>query len=139
MSKNKRIGTSYECLFLYETLKRGLHPHESVGDYLGHDTVVMNDAGRFYRVNVKGTRSQRNQNGAKRFEVSVGTSRINKIPLDCSKVDIIAVYIEPRNLWYLVPCLPVSNLCTLKFYPDTEGGSKAITEPFREDWSCFFR
>jgi hypothetical protein len=139
MSRNKRLGSSYECLFAFEALQRGLHPHESIGDYLGHDTAIMNDAGNFYRVNVKGTNSSRSSNGGKRrYEISVGTG-VNKTPLDCTKVDVIAVYIQPSQCWYLVPCLPVSNLSTLKFYPDTPGGSKAITEPFRDNWSCFYQ
>jgi hypothetical protein len=140
MNYNKRVGSSYECLFSFEALQRGLHPHNSIGDYLGHDTAVMNDAGKFYRVNVKGTNSSRCSNGGKRrYEISVGTGRDHKKPLDCTKVDIIAVFIQPSRCWYLVPCLPVSNLSTLRFYPDTPGGSKAITEPFRDDWSCFFQ
>ena len=139
MSENKRIGTSYECLFQFEILRRGLHPHQSIGDYLGHDTAVMNDAGVFYRVNVKGTNSSGPINGGKRrYEVTVSTGR-RSTPLDCSKVDIIAVYIQPKDCWYLVPCLPFANKSTLRFYPDTPGGSRSVTEQYREDWSCFTR
>lgn len=137
MRQNKRLGTSYECLFLYEALQRGLHPHQCVGDYLGHDIAIMNDAGKFFRVNVKGTSQSRCSNGgARRFTIKV-LAGSPPTPLDCTKVDVVAVYIAPKQLWYLVPCLPVSNLSTLKFYPDTPNGSKAVTETYRENWDCF--
>jgi hypothetical protein len=131
----KARGTQYEMLFMSECFSKGLHPHDAPGDYLAHDVAVMNAAGRFYRVQVKGV------SGIKpnRYEITLAKWRSGtSTELDCSKVDIFAGYLEPINTWYLVPCLALNgNYKSIKFYPNTDGGSKARTEPFRNNWDCF--
>ena len=52
---SKRLGTWYESLFIPKCLSKGLHPHDTYGDYLAHDMLVMNDAGCVFKVQIKGT------------------------------------------------------------------------------------
>lgn len=138
MMHSKAKGTRYEQMFMAEALKRGLHPHDAPGDYLPHDVAVMNGAGKFYRVQVKGT-SKVSSDAGSRYQITLSKwVSGNARELDCSKVDVLAGYLEPLDTWYIVPCLALSgNYHSVKFYPNTEGGSKSKTEPFRDNWDCF--
>ena len=52
------------------------HPHGSIGDYLGHDTAIMNDEAKFYMDNVKDTNLLVGQMEASEgYKSSVGTWR----------------------------------------------------------------
>ena len=54
--KNK--GTLYEQTFFTEALFRNLHVFPPVGDYLPIDCLVMNDAGKVFKVQIKGTENK---------------------------------------------------------------------------------
>ena len=123
-------------MFIVRALQEGFDPHLSVGDFLPHDIIVTNAAGKAFRVQVKGTanaKAERRKNP--RYRITAGGSS-TKAPLDCSKVDVLAAYIEPVNVWYLIPCLKIRSRSTW-FYPRTEGGSRGYYEQFREDWDYF--
>ena len=91
----------------------------------------MNDAAKFYMDNVKDTKSSGWSNGGKRRlqEQCWNLEATYKKLFDCIKVDVIAVFIQPCNCSYLVPCIPVSNLSKLKFYPDNPGVQKPSPNP----------
>ena len=138
-SETKRLGTVYEHMFIVRALQEGFDPHMSVGDFLPHDIVVTNGAGHAFRVQVKGTakaKAEDRQNPRYRITTRVLKGTGNKAPLDCTKVDVMAAYIEPADAWYMIPCLKIRSRSTW-FYPHTEGGSKGYYEQFREDWDYF--
>lgn len=132
----KREGTLWEQLFVHCAMKHGFEVFVPPGDYLPQDVVLMNDAGKMYKVQVKGTsalpREPRNRD---RYRV---TARSNDHAIDCTKVDVIACYVEPVNVWYLVPCLEVRGKTGLWFYPHNPK-SKARLEKFREKWDVFWK
>ena len=134
----KKQGTLYETIFISECLSRGLHPHDTIGDYLQHDLLVMNDAGKVFKVQVKGTESPCTQ-GRRipryRITAKTGTRRAQKM-LDCTKVDILAAHVGPTNTWYLIPCLKISKF-SVWLFPDNPK-SKAQYEGYKENWECFF-
>ena len=134
----KKQGTLYETKFISECIARGLHPHDTVGDYLHHDMLVMNNAGKVYKVQVKGTESPCTQ-GRRipryRITAKMGSRRATRI-LDCTKVDILAAYVGPHDVWYLIPCLKLKNFAVWLF-PDNPV-SKAQYEVYKENWECFF-
>lgn len=139
----KRDGISYEALFMYECMKRGLDPHPAIGDFLPHDVAVLNQAGRFFRVQVKGTGTEEKYKKTKgttdRYTVSINRPNRSKASLDCAKVDVWAIYVVPVDQWYLIPCLELVEVAntTLRLYPHTKGGSKAFTEKYRDKWEIF--
>lgn len=144
MKMNKRDGISYEQLFMFECMKRGMDPHPAIGDFLPHDVAVLNQAGRFFRVQVKGTGTaekwKKTEGSNNRYNICVNRPNRSKASLDCSKVDIWAVYVDPIKEWYLIPCLELSEVApntTLRLYPHTKGGSKASTEKYRGKWDIF--
>ena len=51
----KRAGNLYEQRFFTEALSRGFEVFIPLGDYLPQDAIVMNSAGKLFKVQVKGT------------------------------------------------------------------------------------
>ena len=141
ISETKRQGTIYEHLFIVRSLQEGFEPHLTVGDFLPHDIIVTNSAGASCRGQVKGTANAKvEERQNPRYRITAGVSQGNKgkAPIDCTKVDVLAAYIEPVDAWYMVPCLKIKSPSTW-FYPNTKGGSKGYYEQFREDWDYFRR
>jgi hypothetical protein len=136
----KAIGTRYEQLFIVETLKKGLHPHDTTGDYLPHDIAVMNESGRFFRVQVKGASKEVFQkNGSPRYEMNLKQYKDGvKTKMTASTVDVFAAYLEPSDVWYLIPSMILSNISGVRFYPEAKGGSRSRLEKYRDNWDCFF-
>lgn len=143
MRMNKRDGISYEALFMHECMKRGLDPHPTIGDFLPHDVAVLNQAGRFFRVQVKGTGTEdkykKTGGTADRYTINLTRPNRSKASMDCAKVDVWAVYVDPVGEWYLIPCLELVELTStsLRLYPHTKGGSRAATEKYRGKWEIF--
>tara|TARA_B100000902_G_C26994521_1_gene756742 strand:+ start:213 stop:680 length:468 start_codon:yes stop_codon:yes gene_type:complete len=145
----KRAGASYEQLFAYECMQRGMDPHIPLGDFLPHDILVVNQAGNYFKVQVKGTgnacKHKKTKNTADRYSITAirDVESHSTDSLDCAKVDVWAVYIQPVNQWYLIPCIDMDECIkggrTLRFYPHTENGSRAITEKYRNNWEVFKR
>ena len=134
-NRAKAEGTYYEWLFMTECLNRGLHPHDTVGDYLPHDLIVMNDGGKLFKGQVKGTRHGRIQGGRQRFEVTIGRGR-EKYRTDEHMVDIYAFHVYKHNQWYIMPFKSV-NTATVRFYPETIGKTKSYTQKYLDNWDCF--
>lgn len=141
MGDNKQRGAYYEQLFITECLQRELHPHPSIGDYLPHDIIVQNNAGRLLRVQIKGTmvefRDSRNCKDGKertRYRITAKAGRGAGM-LDCKLVDVIAGYVTLQKAWYLIPCTRVTSRA-IWLYPHVPA-SKAQYEPFRERWDIF--
>ena len=63
----------------------------------------MNQAGRPFKVQIKGTGGlmKEGRGGLGRYMVTVATGSKEKDPIDCTKVDVVAAYVEPKNCWYL--------------------------------------
>ena len=140
--ESKQKGTRYEMLFISKCMKMGLHPHDTVGDYLQHDMLVMNDAGCVHKVQVKGTNyavTERRKTPRYRITAKRGNKVSKKDGLgdiDCTKVDILAAYVEKHDVWYLIPCLAIHNM-SIWLFPDNLK-SKAKYEIYKENWNCFF-
>ena len=139
---SKRLGTWYESLFIPKCLSKGLHPHDTYGDYLAHDMLVMNDAGCVFKVQIKGTNTMVTD-GRRYPKFRITAKRGNRVSkkaglgdLDCTKVDILAAYVEKHDLWYLIPCLAVTNM-SVWLFPDNPD-SKARYEEYKDNWNCFF-
>ena len=135
----KRDGSLYEQIFFAEALKHGLEVFPPLGDYLPIDCLVMNSAGRVFKVQIKGTGKVTicpKNKGSGRYKITASCGSLKKQPLDCTKVDVLAAYIEDLELWYLVPCMALDNALTLGFYPNIPD-SKGKHEKFRENWDLF--
>ena len=135
----RRDGSLYEQIFFAEALKHGLEVFPPLGDYLPIDCLVMNSAGRVFKVQIKGTGKVTicpKNKGSGRYKITASCGSLKKQPLDCTKVDVLAAYIEDLELWYLIPCMSLDNALTLGLYPNIPD-SKGKHEKFRENWDLF--
>ena len=136
---NKALGTVYEYKFFSKILELGYDLFTPAGDNLPIDCIVQNGAGKLYKVQVKGTASENREGGhrtgKKRYKVLAATGQSSKMSIDCTKVDILAAYVEPVDTWYIIPCLEISAK-SVWFYPHIEN-SKAMTERYKEQWDLF--
>ena len=136
----KRTGSIYEQQFFLDALKNGLEVFTPIGDYLPQDCIVMNSAGRTFRVQVKGTgvliEDKRNNGGLGRYMITSASGKKVKETIDCTKVDTLAAYIEPVNAWYIIPCMDLDNAIRISLYPHN-AKSKAKYERFLNNWNAF--
>jgi hypothetical protein len=135
---NKTAGTMYEYKFFSKILEKGYDLFIPAGDNLPIDCIVQNGAGNLYKVQIKGTASENREGGRtgkKRYKVLAATGQSSKTSIDCTKVDILAAYVEPVNTWYIIPCLEIGAK-SVWFYPHIEN-SRSMTERFKEEWDLF--
>ena len=135
----KRRGSLYEQTFFTEALSRNLEVFTPLGDYLPQDCLVMNQAGKIFKVQIKGTRDKqtdKSNGGLGRYMITTATGRTIKETLDCTKVDILAAYIEAIPTWYIIPCLEVNQSVRISLYAHNPL-SKAKHEKYREAWDLF--
>lgn len=132
---NKEKGTIWEYRFFHEVLSRGHELFIPAGDNSHIDCIVSSHSGVLISVQIKGTNRavEYRKDGGVRYRVATGTGQKSKKPLDCSRVDLVAGYIEPLDLWYLVPCKELSKVLTLWLYPYTRPSYKF--EKYREAWA----
>ena len=129
----KRRGSQYEAAFVTQALKRGLDILEPVGDYMIYDLMVSNSAGRIQRVQVKGTSSQiKNKPG---YKVIAASGNLKKVPLNPDDVDVLAVYVEPCDVWYLIPVRKLDGGVSVYLNPATK--VNATYEVWKEAWNVF--
>ena len=129
----KRRGSQYEAAFVTQALKRGLDILEPVGDYMIYDLMVSNSAGRIQRVQVKGTSSRiKNKPG---YKVIAASGNLKKVPLNPDEVDVMAAYVEPCDVWYLIPVRKLDGGISVYLNPATKVNAKY--EVWKEAWNVF--
>ena len=134
MTKNtKRKGYIYEQTFFTEALKNGLEVFIPLGDHLPVDCILVNSAGKNFNVQIKGSEKSskgERKNGCKRYRFSTTTGRVVKQPLDCTKVDIVAIFCADINTWYLNPMYGSRwsiNSCGLPGQPRVQSKTRKIS------------
>ena len=132
---NKQAGDLYEQEFCLRCLKQNLYPFMPTGDFLPLDLVVVNGAGRCFRVQVKGTgvrdKDSRHQDGnAYRYKFT-----LPKVATYATAFDVLVCYMAPENLFYCIPSAEVDGISTLSLRPHIDGQSR--WEPFKDNWSIF--
>tara|TARA_R100000951_G_C2566196_1_gene157249 strand:- start:138 stop:560 length:423 start_codon:yes stop_codon:yes gene_type:complete len=135
----KRLGYIYEQEFFTRALRQGLEVFTPLGDHLPVDCMIVNSAGKKFNVQIKGSgkaSSSERKNGCNRYKFSTTTGRSVKQPLDCTKVDVVAIYCADIDTWYLIPCMAIDGALTVAVYPHNPN-SKAKHEKYRENWEIF--
>lgn len=136
-SNNKKNGSFYEYKFFAEAMGKDLDVFVPAGDHLPVDCLVTNRKGTVFKVQIKGTSAGHlHDRVTPRYKVVAATGSKTKVAIDCKKVDILAAYIEPENIFYLIPCKVLGNRKSPWFYPVTEN-SKGQFESYKEDWTLF--
>lgn len=128
---SKYLGNLYEQKFILECLERRLHPFRAIEEGLPQDFMVMNNRGQFRRVQVKGT-SVVDYRGAKcRYKVQASTGSKTKSKINCEEVDVLACYVAPLSIWYIVPCPAITSV-GMWLYPTYDSQGKY--EIYKDLW-----
>jgi hypothetical protein len=133
MKNTKRRGSQYEAAFVVQALKRGLDILEPVGDYMPYDLMVQNADGRIQRVQVKGTSSP--LKGKPGYKIIAASGNATKLPLNPDEVDVLAAYVEPCDVWYLIPLRKIDGGISVYLNPATKVTAKY--EVWKEAWNVF--
>ena len=126
----KRVGEIGELEFMQASIRRRFGVSKPWGDSERYDAIT--DWESFLsRVQVRTTESL--VNGCS-YAVHCSVYDGNKlVPLTKKDIDVLAAYIFPRNIWYIIPVEKFTPRKGLWFFPD---GSKrgAMFEKYREAW-----
>ena len=77
----KRKGNLYEQKYFTSALEAGLEVFVPLGDYLPQDCMVMNSAGRVFKVQIKGTETKSKdpqRKGVGRYQVTTSSGANGK-------------------------------------------------------------
>ena len=129
----KRTGELAEAAFLHKAVGLGLKVTKPWGDSERYDFVV--DAGeRLWRVQIKCTAAVRA--GGYHIQPIHFVYGKKKVTYTAEDIDVLAAYIIPLDVWYVVPIEAIGAGTSLRLYP--EGGCKAAPfEGYREGWGLF--
>jgi hypothetical protein len=129
----KRTGELAEAAFLHKAVGLGLKVTKPWGDSERYDFVV--DAGEWlWRVQIKCTAAVRA--GGYHIQPIHFVYGKKKVTYTAEDIDVLAAYIIPLDVWYVVPIEAIGAGTSLRLYP--EGGCRvARFEQFREGWELF--
>lgn len=137
-SNNKKNGALYEYKFFAAAMDQGLEVFIPAGDHLPQDCHVVNNDGGVLRVQVKGTSVPIVQGASEKFpryRLCTSSQRSIKKPIDVNEVDVLAGYIEPLDVFYIIPSKDLKSV-TSWLYPHNPK-TKSHFEKFRENWGVF--
>jgi hypothetical protein len=122
----KERGEWAELCFMAKAAGHGLGVSKPYGDSASYDVGVESD-GRILRVQVKSTLYRRR--GIESYSLNVHGPRRQLYKK--GTVDFFAVYLIPRDTWYILPFAVMGGNFSLHFTP---GGKRGKWERYREAW-----
>ena len=128
----KQRGEWAELRFMAKAMEHGYRLNRPWGGYLPYD-VVVDLGGRFMSVQVKSTTYQRPRRDHQRvacFAVSLRPNGRRKYGI--FDFQYLAVYVIPRDVWYIIPFAMVSGRQGIQMRPDDPPDNGY--ERFREAW-----
>ena len=128
-SNAQRIGAIAETRFITECLERDFEPHTPTTP-MPWDYIVHCPAGDL-KVQVKSTGVKVLD---KYYNISTGSGSTTKAHMS-DMVDVVACYVAPINMWWMMPRKDVSSL-TIKLYDDNSSKSKYMK--YKNNWSIFY-
>jgi len=137
----KLWGEQAEIAFMREASKRGFFLAKPFGDSLAYDFIVdassydwrgrLRGRPRLLRVQVKSSGVL----GCRAYRVGMrgGTYQYRR-----RDFDMLAVWIRPLDVWYIIPMTHIPRLQRLAFYPHLKKSPGAL-ERFRGRWDLLRR
>jgi PD-(D/E)XK nuclease superfamily protein len=120
-------GSVAELAFVLKAASLGFGVSKPHADTEHYDFIV--DSGkRLSRVQVKSTFR------ASRCGYQIRALWGKHSPYKLNDIDFLAVYIVPRNIWYIIPVHAMKAADSLAFYPDGCRSDGGFFEVYREAW-----
>src|SRR5579859_3218730 len=121
----KQQGELAEVAFIYRASALGFVVSKPFGDSAPFD-VVVGSGPRLFRVQVKSAAGSRN--GV--YEINAGRGRFVKSAYTANEIDVLAAWLVPEDVWYLIPVAAFSPRKTIRL----GNGAGRRYARFREDW-----
>ena len=129
-SPSIRIGAIAESDFITECLKRNFEPHPPV-TAMPWDFIVTCPRG-ILKVQIKTTACKSRD---KSYNIATSTGRSGVKKHINREVDVVACFIQPEKLWFLIPLKEVTGRTTRLSVDQT---TKSKYQKYRENWSIFY-
>lgn len=128
---SKSLGELAELAFLYKAATLGFGVAKPLGDNEPFD-FILNSGHRLWRVQVKSTYRQ-DKSGA--YSLRTTRAAVHGKPRTYSSemIDILAGWVMPLDVWYIIPVQAFAPRRTLAVYPHRDPAAGQF-EPFREAW-----
>lgn len=126
----KEYGDIVELSFTLKALLKGFVVSDPIGDVQKYDRIVDVD-GKLSRVQIKGTSTKGSQ---KNYRCGVGHGRSSKTPYTKEDCDFIAIYVVPRDVWYIIPIEVISDRKAIRLGID----SSCKYVEYKERWDLFY-
>ena len=128
----KLRGEWAELRFMARAAEHGFRVSKPFGDCASYDVTVEHH-GQFLRVQVKSTKSVKK--GSHSYVCDL--RRRDKAPYTPDRVDFFAIYVIPRDLWYIFPAqAAIAANHSLVLSPDLPDSKHA---PYKEAWRLLYR
>jgi len=128
-------GEIVEVAFLAKAASMGFAVTKPYGDSEPYDFIV--DSGnRLWRVQVK-SGSYKTGSAYRVGASHLSNTKPKQKAYTAKQIDILAVYIVPLDVWYIIPILAFTPSTSLAFLPDTPANYGTYArkyEQFREAW-----
>jgi len=125
-TNSKRKGEVGELAFACAAMERGLRVYEPYGDSAPYDFIIEGRHG-FLRVQVRSVWQK-----SRFYHIGcMWTSR--RKSYSRKDIDLVAAYIAPEKLWYLVPVEAVADRKSIYVWPHSKN-SRGLWEKYRERW-----
>lgn len=130
--ESKSKGELTEMLFMVAATKQGFIVSKPFGDNQRYDFIIDGGEG-LHRVQVKATyiKDQHATRGD-RYRINASFGASHKKSYSNKEIDILAVYIAPEEVWYIIPVREIENRKTFGFRPHLK--SKGRLEKYKESW-----
>ena len=133
VSANVLNGAVYEAEFQAEALRRGFVTHLPCVP-VAWDYIVTCPRG-ILKVQVKGTcQAAHDADGTYKVMTSTGRGPKRRVNSD---VDVIACWVDPLRVWYLLPSNTDIPIC-IRLYAGAKRSSSKH-QKYRENWSLFYK
>ncbi|MGI9101425.1 MAG: group I intron-associated PD-(D/E)XK endonuclease [Terriglobales bacterium] len=128
----KRQGELAELVFAERAVRRGLQVSKPYGETAAYDFLVDCE-GRISRVQVRSVGVAKN--GV--YRVSTGNGHSSKRAYTAREIDVLAAYVIPEDVWYLIPVRAFSPAKSVHLCPGR--ASRRKFEVWRERWDVLER
>lgn len=133
VTANVLNGAVYEAEFQAEALRRSFVTHVPCVP-VAWDYIVTCPRG-ILKVQVKGT-SQATHDCDRSYKVMTSVGRGEKRRVN-KEVDVIACWVDPLRIWYLIPSTAGVPKCIRLFAGAKRSSSRH--QKYRDDWSLFYK
>lgn len=122
---SKGFGELCEMEFCLRAMRLGLRISRPITE--SKYDVVVDNGKKLLRIQVKATRPVIRRNG---YGVMVSYGKDSKKIYDISHIDFFAIFIEPVDVWFIVP-VDFINCSKITFSP---GSKKSKYAPYENAW-----